>query len=72
MRRDTYHDYVTFEEICDSGRTASGYLRGARNRLAEISGARNVRSARVVTLEDPSLMVVKMAVCFDSRAWTGR
>jgi hypothetical protein len=73
MRRDTYNDYVTHEQITEyrSGASATFFLKLVRDNLLRRSGARNVKSAVMYGWRDPCVMVDRLSVHFDSRAWTG-
>lgn len=79
MRRDTYHDYVTYEELHDvkpafigERDIADRYVRSIKEHLIDRSGGKGVRSGRLTMVERPDLMTLEMCVSFDSRAWTGR
>ena len=73
MKRDTYHDYVTAKEICNSAASsASGYIRAVMDIVLDRSGARQVTSSRVTCCHLPDALIYKIAVSFDSSAWTGR
>lgn len=70
MRRDTYHDCLTFQEICDS----RNYQALAKTRLHDLllrSGAPNVTSAVWTMHQPPRADAYLYEVRFDSRAWTG-
>ena len=72
MRRNTYQDYVTYEEMCDRTIDAAKALVVARRHdLLRRSGASNVTSGIMREWADPCDMIKYMRVSFDSRAWTG-
>lgn len=79
MRRDTYHDYITYEELQDlplrrnrfDTDPASVLVAYRKDDLFRRSGAASVPNGVLTMIEDLSDRTYKMRVSFDSRAWTG-
>lgn len=70
LARNTYSDYVTYEEM---EQDRSGMLPVERiARLCRRSGAANVTNGRLTTAKDINVCAFVMHISFDSRAWTGR
>lgn len=74
MHRDTYHDWLTYQDMANVRRCAApgNILEGTVDALVKRSGAANVKSGVLRSWGNEYDMTVRFAVHFDSRAWTGR
>jgi hypothetical protein len=74
LRRDTYHDYATAEEIvnCGGHEEADDFVRRVEVNLTHRSGILDVKNWSVIKEYDMNAMAWRYRVSFDSRAWTGR
>ncbi len=67
MPRNTYQDYVTYQEMCDS----PIMYEARRSSLINRSGVFKVSSGVLTEYDEMHRMMREMRVSFDSRAWTG-